>query len=125
MKENSEPVTIVLSATDVDNSAEELTIQLTSLPAENLGALKTTNGESLSIGSSISYPWELVFEPAADQYGETSFTFVAFDGELHSANATHTIEIGFVNDLPIAFTTPLVVARYFTFLQFFFTKDYH
>ncbi len=76
---------LVLSASDVDG--DSLSFQLLSSPSNGL--------------VSGSAP-ELVFSPAADFHGTTSFSFVAVDGSSTSAPVTITFVVTPVNDVPIA-----------------------
>lgn len=96
----------------MDNSDESLTVTITSLPDSLIGSLQTTTGQPIAVDDVISYPWNIVFVASANQYGNSSFTFVAFDGELYSEPATVFIVVGFVNDIPVAYTDSLVTARY-------------
>lgn len=79
------PKTIVLSATDADNT--NLTFTLVTPPARG-----TLSGS----GANLTYT------PNVDFVGRDSFTFKASDGALESNVATVTIDVGGSNDAPVA-----------------------
>ncbi len=76
---------ITLAASDVDGDA--LTYVITSLP---------THGTLAGSGATRTYT------PAPDYHGADSFTFMASDGSLVSADATVLVTVTPVNDAPVA-----------------------
>ncbi|MBL9037191.1 MAG: tandem-95 repeat protein, partial [Archangium sp.] len=79
------PLALVLSGTDVDNDA--LTFTVVGQP---------TRGTLSGVAPNLTYT------PAQDVIGGDSFTFIVSDGTVDSAPATVSIEVGPMNDAPVA-----------------------
>ncbi len=75
-------------ANDIDVDGDALTVTLVE---------SATNG-SLSLSADGSF----IYTPVADFNGADSFTYTVTDGELTSAETTVTINVGAVNDAPVA-----------------------
>ncbi len=86
--EEDTPVTITLTGSDPEGDA--LTFIILGQPSKGgLGAVDQGTGK-------------VVYTPNANANGPDSFTFVVSDGELASAPATVTVNLGVVNDAPVA-----------------------
>ncbi len=83
------PITLTLSATDVDSSSFTYTIADTS-------GLTDKGSLSVIIGNQVT------FTPNGDWNGTANFTYKANDGDLDSEPVTVTITVNTVNDAPVA-----------------------
>ena len=83
------------------NEDEELVIEFTGSDVEGdaleFGAIDEPQNGTLVVAFS-----QATYTPNADYFGEDSFSYVAFDGELYSEPALVTILVTSVNDAPIA-----------------------
>ena len=87
------PVTLTLTGSDQDGDA--LNFAIATQPGKGtLGTIDQATGEVL-------------YTPDANANGQDSFTFTVSDGTLTSAPATVTLNLGVVNDAPVANTQTL------------------
>lgn len=81
-------ITGTVTASDIDNTAGELTYEL---------------GEGPSHGSVVLNPdGSFIYTPDEDYFGEDSFTFTASDGDATSEPQSVNLTISAVNDAPVA-----------------------
>ena len=86
--EEDTPVTITLTGSDTEGDA--LTFAIATPPSKgSLGTLDSSTGE-------------VRYTPDENENGADSFSFTVSDGEADSAEATVTINLGVVNDAPVA-----------------------
>lgn len=109
LDENSAPVTFTLEATDVETPTT-VAAYLVTKPSASLGTIKQVNGNALDVRTVIGAPRNVTFHPNPYQYGTTTFSFAATDGELNSESATATIVVRHVNHAPSATATSPVTA---------------
>jgi large repetitive protein len=96
------PINIALTGTDFDGSV--ISIAITSLPPASQGVL-TLNGVPVTAGQILTPvdATNLVFTPALNSNGTTTFTFTVTDNQgLTSPAATATVNVTPVNDVPVA-----------------------
>ncbi|MEY4139691.1 MAG: hypothetical protein RLZZ371_1873, partial [Pseudomonadota bacterium] len=99
--EDSEGITVSLSGSDADGSVASFTIS--SLP---LNGTLYLNGVALAVGDSVPATGNgaaVIFVPAANWNGDTSFTYAALDndGLPDATPATANITVTPVNDPPV------------------------
>ena len=83
-----EPVTILLTGSDTED--EVLTFAIVTVPGK--GSLSDIDQKT----------GEVVYTPNANENGTDTFTYTAADSSVISAKATVTINLGVVNDAPVA-----------------------
>ncbi|MGH7489699.1 MAG: tandem-95 repeat protein, partial [bacterium] len=93
------PVTITLSATDVDN--QSLSFNIATSPSRgSLGAMSapscTVRGQGSTCTATVSYT------PSLNLFGADSFTFTVTDGPATTPSASVSITVAPVNDAPTA-----------------------
>jgi len=81
------PVTIDVLANDSDVDGDDLTVQSVTQPAD---------------GAVLNNATDVTYTPDPDFHGVDSFTYIASDGNGGTAEATVTVTVTPVNDLPIA-----------------------
>ena len=91
MTNEDTPVTITLTATDVDNAAVTFAVAMAPT-AGTLGPITQATPTSATV----------VYTPAANSTADDTFTFTASDGTATSAPATVTIDVVPQNDPPVA-----------------------
>lgn len=109
LDENSDPVTFTLEATDIETPTT-VAAYLVTKPSASLGTIKQMNGAVLDVRTVVDSPRNVTFHPNPYQYGTTTFSFAATDGELNSQSATATIVVRHVNHAPSASATSPVTA---------------
>jgi hypothetical protein len=90
------PLSITLTAADIDNSPLYMSFMVFSPP---------THGTLSGTGAN------LVYTPHPNYNGPDSFTFVVYDGKAQSATATVSINVAAVNDAPVAVANIASVVR--------------
>ena len=92
--------------TDVDSIDTLDHVTITGLPDPAEGAL-TLDGHAVAAGEEIAAAdiGRLVFTPAADFHGDVNFKYTVNDGHTDSAEATGTLQVANVNDLPTVTAT--------------------
>eukprot|EP00026_Physarum_polycephalum_P000486 Phypoly_transcript_00487.p1 GENE.Phypoly_transcript_00487~~Phypoly_transcript_00487.p1 ORF type:complete len:1495 (+),score=338.32 Phypoly_transcript_00487:159-4487(+) len=97
--EGSGTLNVTLTVVDSDTAAVNLSVYLTSLPDPAIGTLYDYFGNPVQPFVSTSVDMLLVL--AQFGYGDTSFGFLGYDGELDSGDAAYVqISINHINQLP-------------------------
>ena len=110
ISENSAPTNFVLNATDIE-TPNSVAAFLVSKPLASLGVIKDLSGNILDVRTLVAAPRTVQFWPNLYQYGTTTFTFGANDGNSDSTGAaTATITVNHVNHAPSASATSPVTA---------------
>jgi hypothetical protein len=88
---------------DVDSTLTVMTATILSLPS-SVGILKTTGGQTISVGDVIAAPLTVLFSPSLYSYGVTSFSFQVKDATLYSnTSQLITFNVTHVNHPPVAY----------------------
>ena len=108
LAEDSPPVSVTLTATDIDGPS--LTLSLGAAPAHGtVSAVSATTCQFYNYRSTCTA--SVSYSPAPDYFGADSFSFTAGDGTLVSPPAAVSIDITPVNDAPLAAAQFVAVAE--------------
>jgi hypothetical protein len=108
LPDNSAPVASDQSVSTPEDIAAAITLSATDVDGNSLTFTVVTgplHGTLSGIAPNLTYT------PAQNYFGADSFTFQASDGSLTSNTATVSINVGSVNDAPIALADAVVIAE--------------
>eukprot|EP01113_Clastostelium_recurvatum_P031680 TRINITY_DN3980_c0_g1_i6.p1 TRINITY_DN3980_c0_g1~~TRINITY_DN3980_c0_g1_i6.p1 ORF type:complete len:2824 (-),score=668.71 TRINITY_DN3980_c0_g1_i6:1144-9054(-) len=102
---------VTFSVVDIDTANSSVYVYLTQLPPASMMIVADGNGQPIAKGVQILHPWTVYIQLVQYSWGVATMEFRANDNILNSVStAIVTMDVTFVNTVPVASYTPVPTA---------------